>query len=634
MSDTKLILVTGATGYVGGRLVPRLLAAGYRVRCLVRDPARLQGRAWLNQVELAQGDVLQPDSLVGAMRGVAVVYYLVHSLGGGSDFSERDLMAARNCARAAKVAGVERIIYLGGLGDPQSNLSPHLRSRHETGAALREAGVPVTEFRAAVIVGSGSLSFEMIRYLTERLPVMICPKWVFTRIQPIAIRNVLDYLVAALDCPASIGHTLEIGGQDVLTYAEMMTGYAKARELRRHLIAVPVLTPRLSSYWVHLVTPIPANIAQPLIKGLGNEVIVRDALARKLFPMIQPLDYETAVKLALGKLGSRDVETAWSDALTSSQGEKTPVSLISCEGMIIERRQRTVAAASKQVYRSFARLGGELGWLYLDWTWQLRGMVDRLFGGVGMRRGRRDPEDLRVGDPLDFWRVEQVEPGRLIRLRAEMKVPGRAWLEFKVAPQADGQTVLTQTAFFEPKGLFGLIYWYALYPIHSLIFSGLIRRLGEQAGRLLVPIVGAILLTMNTHAADKIIFDFQSGTNAAAWQIVNDDVMGGVSTGDFRLINGMAVFQGEVSLANNGGFASVRSLPASHKLAGCDAFVIRVHGDGHRYKFTARMDQSFDSAIYQTSFTAEAGRVDRASAAAETICADVPGPGVGGRTAA
>jgi uncharacterized protein YbjT (DUF2867 family) len=481
MANSKLILVTGATGYVGGRLVPRLLAAGYRVRCLVRDPARLQGRAWLNQVEVAQGDMLQPASLVAAMRLVSVVYYLVHSLGGGNDFSERDLAAARNCANAAKSAGVERIIYLGGLGDPQADLSLHLRSRHETGAALREAGVPVTEFRAAVIVGSGSLSFEMIRYLTERLPVMICPKWVFTRIQPIAIRNVLDYLVAALDCVASTGRILEIGGQDVLTYAEMMTGYARARGLTRHLLAVPVLTPRLSSYWVHLVTPIPASIAQPLIKGLGNEVIVRDAAALRLFSAIQPLDYATAVRLALEKMDSRGVETAWSDALTSSQGDKTPVTLISSEGMIIERRQRTVSAPADAVYRSFARLGGARGWLYMDWAWQIRGMADRLCGGVGMRRGRRDPIDLRIGDTLDFWRVEMIEPGRLIRLRAEMRVPGQAWLEFKAGPQTGGQTLLTQTAFFEPKGLFGLLYWYALYPVHALIFSGLIRRIGEES---------------------------------------------------------------------------------------------------------------------------------------------------------
>jgi uncharacterized protein YbjT (DUF2867 family) len=482
MPDSKLILVTGVTGYVGGRLVPRLLAAGYRVRCLARDPTRLEGRAWLNQVELAQGDMLQSDSLAAAMRDVWVVYYLVHSLGSGNDFSERDLAAARNCAQAARAAGVKRIIYLGGLGNPQANLSPHLRSRQQTGEVLCEAGVPVTEFRAAVIVGSGSLSFEMIRYLTERLPVMICPKWVFTRIQPIAIRNVLDYLVAALACPESAGRVLEIGGKDVLTYSGMMTGYAHARGLKRRLIAVPVLTPRLSSYWVHLVTPIPAAIAQPLIKGLGNEVIVRDDTALRLFPDIELLDFETSVRLALARVQTQGVETAWSDALTSSQGDRIPVTLISREGLIIEQRQRAVPAPVEAVYRSFARLGGKRGWLYMDWAWQLRGMLDRLCGGVGMRRGRRDPEDLRVGDSLDFWRVEMVEPGRLIRLRAEMKVPGRAWLEFEGRPESQQQTLLLQTAFFEPKGLLGLLYWYALYPIHSLIFSGLIREIARQAG--------------------------------------------------------------------------------------------------------------------------------------------------------
>jgi uncharacterized protein YbjT (DUF2867 family) len=481
MTDSKLILVTGATGYVGGRLVPRLLAAGYRVRCMVRDPARLQGREWLHHVEVVPGDMFQPDSLVAAMRDIWVVYYLVHSLGEGSDFWERDLVAARNCAQAARAAGVERIVYLGGLGDPQAILSPHLRSRHQTGDALREVGVPVTEFRAAVIVGSGSLSFEMIRYLTDRLPVMICPKWVFTKIQPIAIRNVLDYLVAALTCPESSGRILEIGGSDVVTYAGMMKGYAQARGLKRRLIAVPVLTPRLSSYWVHLVTPIPANIAQPLIKGLGNEVVVRDDSALRLFPEIKPLDYDTSVRLALALVGTHGTETMWSDALSSSQGSRTPTILTIREGLIRERRQQMVSASTESVYQSFASLGGKQGWLYMDWAWQIRGMLDRLCGGVGMRRGRRDPQDLRVGDSLDFWRVEMVDPGRLIRLRAEMKVPGRAWLEFEARPEPQQKTLLLQTAFFEPKGLFGLLYWYALYPIHNLIFSGLIRQIVKQA---------------------------------------------------------------------------------------------------------------------------------------------------------
>ena len=415
------------------------------------------------------------------MAGVEVAYYLVHSMAGGRDFEQRDRLAARQFAAAARDAGVRRIIYLGGLGDPDTDLSAHLRSRQETGDALREAGVPVTEFRAAVIVGSGSLSFEIIRYLTERLPVMICPRWLYTRAQPIAIRNVLDYLVAALVTDESEGRVIEIGGQGVLTYGDMIRGYAQARGLRRLLVPVPVLTPRLSSYWVHLVTPVPATIAGPLIRGLRNDVVVLDDSARRIFPDIQPIDYPDAVRLALANLEHGDVETVWSDALASSLGDVKPVLLASQEGMIIERRQRLVAASTAEVYRSFTRLGGETGWLYLDWTWQVRGAVDRLLGGVGMRRGRRDPQDLRVGEALDFWRVEVAEPGRILRLRAEMKVPGRAWLEFRADPQPDGGSVLTQTAFFAPRGLAGLIYWYALYPIHGLIFGGLIDRLARAS---------------------------------------------------------------------------------------------------------------------------------------------------------
>lgn len=483
-SSGREILVTGATGYVGGRLVERLLESGYTVRCLVRDPARLQGRAWFKQVKIYQGDVLRPVTLVAALRNVEVAYYLVHSLAGGGDFQDRDLVAARNFAQAAGSAGVQRIIYLGGLGNPKDALSPHLRSRQETGDALREGDVPVTEFRAAVIVGSGSLSFEMLRYLTERLPMMVCPKWVYTRIQPIAIRNVLDYLAAALETVESTGQIIEIGGADVLTYAEMIHGYAKVRRLRRWLVPVPILSPRLSALWMYLVTPLPVKIAMRLVEGVRNEVIVRDVKAKRLFPQIHPFTYDEALRRALARVQLHGVTTAWSDALVSSQGEMPPVMLTVHEGMVADRRERIVRAPSEYVYRAFTGLGGQRGWYYLDWTWQLRGILDRMVGGVGMRRGRRDPDALRGGDALDFWRVEAVEPGRLLRLRAEMKTPGLAWLEFKATPLPDGRSNLVQTAFFDPKGVWGLQYWYALYAIHSLIFSGLARRIAERAERM------------------------------------------------------------------------------------------------------------------------------------------------------
>jgi len=461
--------------------VPRLLAAGHVVRCMVRDPARLQGRPWVHQVEAVSGDVQDEATVTAACEGIEAAYYLVHSMGSGQDFHERDARAARAFARSAKAAGVRRLVYLGALGDPSTELSEHLRSRQQTGDALREAGVPVTEFRAAVIVGAGSLSFEMIRYLTERVPIMICPSWVYTRIQPIAIRNVLDYLAAALDVPASIGETIEIGGATVMTYGDMMTGYARVRGLRRALVPVPVLTPRLSSYWVHLVTPIPSSIARPLIEGLRNEVIVRDRRAVTLFPDVHLMGYDEAVTAALARLAAGAVETAWSDALASSQGDVAPVVLTTQDGMVIEHRQALVNATPARVFKAFTALGGETGWLYMNWSWQLRGLLDRLAGGVGMRRGRRHPHDVRVGDALDFWRVEAVEPDALLRLRAEMKVPGRAWLQFQAREQEGGRTLVSQTAYFAPRGLWGLIYWYALYPIHQVIFSGMIRRLVARA---------------------------------------------------------------------------------------------------------------------------------------------------------
>jgi uncharacterized protein YbjT (DUF2867 family) len=481
MEQARLILVTGATGYIGGRLVPRLLEAGYRVRCLVRDARRLQGRPWSEKVEVVEGDATRPETLPPAMAGVWAAYYFIHSLSDTANYQERDIAVARSFSQAAKAAGVERIVYLGGLGDPAAHLSVHLRSRQETGAALAEGGVPVTEFRAAIIVGSGSLSFEMIRHLTERLPVMVCPRWVFTRIQPIAIRDVLSYLVSALRMPESAGRVIEIGGADVVSYGDMMKGYARVRGLRRLLIPVPVLTPHLSAHWVNWMTPVNAGIVYPLIEGLRNEVVVRDDTARRLFPEIEPIGYDAAVRKALASLEAGQVETSWADGLTSSCGDVGPVELTSDEGMYIERRQHVVAAPAGDVYAIFSGLGGNRGWLYANWLWRLRGIVDRLVGGPGFRRGRRHPDEVRVGDALDFWRVEAVEPGRLLRLRAEMKLPGKAWLQFEALPRGDGQTLLTQTAYLAPKGLSGLAYWYGLYPFHKSIFGNMIRAIGERA---------------------------------------------------------------------------------------------------------------------------------------------------------
>jgi uncharacterized protein YbjT (DUF2867 family) len=484
-----LALVTGATGYVGGRLVPRLLEAGFRVRCLVRSrPGRLDGRPWREAVEVAVGDVLEEGSLDTALAGVDVAYYLIHGMSRSGDFRDRDVRAGRHFAGAAQRAGVGRIVYLGGLGDPAADLSEHLASRHETGDALREAGVPVTELRAAVIVGSGSISFEMVRYLVERVPTMIMPKWVSTRIQPIAVRDVLSYLVAAASEPKARGRIVEIGGADVLTYRRMMEIYADERNLPRLMLPVPVLTPRLSSLWVHLVTPIPSEIARPLIEGVRNEVIVRDDEARRIFPTIEPIGYRQAVQLALARLDADEVETSWSDAIASARGDARPVMLADEEGMLLEHRERWVNAPPALVYQAFSTIGGATGW-YANGLWRLRGVLDRLVGGPGFRRGRRDADELRVGDAVDFWRVEAVEPGRRLLLRAEMKLPGDGWLEFRAETdpegaepaQAEGRTLLSQTAYFAPRGLSGLLYWYTVYPLHGPIFSGMIDWLAARA---------------------------------------------------------------------------------------------------------------------------------------------------------
>ncbi|HEX8908212.1 MAG TPA: SDR family oxidoreductase [Anaeromyxobacteraceae bacterium] len=475
------VLVTGATGYIGGLLVPNLLEAGHAVRVLARAPGRVAGRPWSAKVEVVRGDVLQPQTLAPALAGCDAAYYLVHSMGAPSSFHERDLAAAGHFATAAGAASLRRIVYLGGLGDDGAALSEHLASRHATGARLRGGAVPVTELRAAIVVGAGSVSFEMIRYLVERLPVMLCPRWVYQRVQPIAVRDVLAYLRAALESPRAEGQIVEIGGADVLSYRELMLGYAALRGLRRWLIPVPVLSPRLSSHWVHWMTPVPQGLARPLIEGLRSEVVVRGDLARRLFPAVAPLSYREALAEALGQLDRGEIETRWSDALATSQGDLAPVELTTDRGLLIERRQLAVAAPAAAVFRAFTGLGGARGWLYADWTWRLRGALDRLVGGVGLRRGRRDPDRLRVGDALDFWRVEEVDPPRLLRLRAEMKVPGRAWLQFEARPAGEGRAQLVQTAYFAPRGLAGHAYWYLLYPIHGLIFGHLARRLAARA---------------------------------------------------------------------------------------------------------------------------------------------------------
>jgi uncharacterized protein YbjT (DUF2867 family) len=480
MPSPKLILVTGATGYVGGRLVPRLLEAGYRVRCLVRDPARLQGRSWLDMVEVVTGDALTEGTLTEVMKDVSVAYYLIHGKQGGRDSADRDLTVARNFAHAAEQANVERIIYFGELVDPTADLSPYLRARHETGYILRYGGVPVTEFRAGMIVGSGSVLFEMIRYLAEREPILVCPAWFFSEAQPIAIRDVLFYLIEAIETPQSNGRLIEIGGPTRLTYADMLLEYAKERELKRYLFRTPFNTPRLSAYWVHMITPIHWRVVLPLIEGLRAKLIVRDETAKKLFPQIKPIDFRTAVRLALGRIQRDNVETSWADALVTTAGDIKPYKFRVEDGMFIETRQALLDLKPETVYRSYMGIGGARGWLYMDWAWGMRGWADKAVGGVGIRRGRRHPDEVRAGESLDFWRVEEVEPDRLLRLRAEMKLPGKAWLEFKSEPK-DNKTLFTVTAYFAPHGLFGFLYWYAMWLPHRFIFDGLTRRLASRA---------------------------------------------------------------------------------------------------------------------------------------------------------
>jgi uncharacterized protein YbjT (DUF2867 family) len=470
------LLIVGASGYIGGRLVPLLSRRGEDLTLAGRDARSMADR--FPGMRVLRADLLDPPSLTAAVEGIDVAYYLAHSMGGGeAGFAERDLQAARSFASAAANAGVGRIVYLGGLGEDSKELSHHLSSRHEVGVELARHGVPMTEFRAALVIGSGSASFEILRHLTERLPVMITPRWVATRCQPIGIRDVLAYLVAALDHPEITG-VVEIGGPDVLSYGQMMLRYAHLRGLRRLMIPVPVLTPRLSSYWVNLISPVPANIARPLIEGLRNEVVVRDSEPARAFGVV-PATYDETLVLAIRRSGGDAVESTWFDALRAPDREGL-ASVESREGMIIDRRVRRVAAPPEQVFAAVESVGGAAGWPYANFLWRVRGLLDRIVGGVGMRLGRRDPERLRVGDALDFWRVEEIRRPGLLRLRAEMKAPGRAWLQYEVAPDGTGSRLI-QTAFFEPKGVPGLAYWYLLYPAHAAIFRGTVRVLAERA---------------------------------------------------------------------------------------------------------------------------------------------------------
>lgn len=475
----KNILVTGATGYIGGRLIPRLIEKGYNVTCLVRDKSRVSGR-W-PKAKIVEGDIHKFDSIDETLKNVDIAYYLIHSMSAGEhDFEKMDEKAAENFSLKAKAAGVKRIIYLGGLGSNKEKLSPHLRSRQTTGEKLKSSGISVTEFRAGMIVGSGSLSFEMVRYLTERVPIMICPKWVSTKTQPIAIRDVLRYLIDTIEKPETENMILEIGSPDILTYADLMLTYAKIRGLKRHMINVPFLTPRLSSYWVDLVTPIPSNIARPIIEGLKNESVCTDDRARRIFAF-EPIGYEDAVNFALQRQKKGNVETIWSGSISSiNTSNVINLDLLHSEGMIIEKRERVINASTHRVFEIVSKLGGKNGW-YANWLWQARGILDRIFGGVGMRRGRRDADKLMIGDPLDFWRVEAVETNKLIRLRAEMKLPGRAWLQFSLRQIDPGKSILTQIAFFEPKGLFGVIYWYSIYFVHKLVFGGMINDIKSKS---------------------------------------------------------------------------------------------------------------------------------------------------------
>lgn len=465
--------MTGATGYIGGRLVPRLLEAGHEVVCLARNPGKLEGRPWHDSVEVRKCDILDRDEVMAGLEGCNVAYYLIHSMGDHPDFEKTDRIAAENFADAAEMNGLSRIVYLGGLGH-QDDLSRHLSSRQEVGSVLGGGSTPLTELRAGIVIGAGSVSFEMLRYLTEMLPVMVTPRWVETRSQPVAIRDVLAYLTAVLDEPAGSA-IYEIGGPDIVSYREMMQIYAEVAGLRKRIIiGVPLLTPRLSSLWIGLVTPLPVGVARPLVDSLRNEVTVRDHSAETLG--VKTLGLRDAISKALESDDRLDIPSRWSDASSSPARPFSWDPGWSGGTLFSDHQIVTTTARPEDLYWAFSRIGGSVGYYTQDWAWRLRGLLDVLVGGVGLRRGRRHPEEVRLGETIDFWRVSAVTPGVHLQLAAEMRLPGEAWLEWRAT---EGR--LDQTAYFRPRGLAGRLYWVALLGFHKLIFGRMARKIVSAA---------------------------------------------------------------------------------------------------------------------------------------------------------
>jgi len=475
MKENTHILVTGASGYIGGRLVPALLEAGYKVRVMARTPAKLKKKGWRN-VEIVQGDALDTASLSEALRGIDVAYYLIHSMTSfGADFAEKDLTCAHNFSMLAEQAGVKRIIYLGGLGHKDTHLSLHLKSRHDVGDALRETGVAITELQAAVVVGSGSASFEIIRDLSRQLPVMLCPRWVYSKCEPIAIRQLLAYLVGCLEEERTRGEILQVGGGEVLTYADILRQCAEVMGKKIRIIPVPVLTPRLSSYWLNLVTSVPFSLAKPLVEGLRSDVVCTEYRIRDWIS-VPALSYKESVKLALEKDRKREFESRWSDATSSDANKPIDENHVS----YLDERSIYINVKKKKVFALIERLGGREGWLHADWLWRLRAQMDWIIGGVGLRRGRPDSKTLETGDPVDFWRVEERMAPDLLTLRAEMKLPGTARLSFLVDEENAGSRVTIQARLW-PNGIWGRLYWYSVAPFHKYIFQGMLKALKAKA---------------------------------------------------------------------------------------------------------------------------------------------------------